>query len=212
MSSTVCETRTRGRPRSEEKRREILRAGIELFTHNGYEGTSVDDIAAAAGVSKQTVYSHYGSKENLFALAVSAKCKQSGIDPDAMDPDLMPEVMLPELARRFVELVTSPEATRVYALCTGKAETHPELGRLFFEHGPLQTKRAVAGYLAAQDRTGRLQIDNPEHAAWQLLSMLKAEAQMRVQFKLKPMRQAEQRSYIDDCVAMFLRAYAPREA
>ncbi len=61
----------RGRPRSEEKRRQIMSAAMELFTSNGFEGTSVDDIAAAARVSKQTVYSHFGCKETLLGLAVS---------------------------------------------------------------------------------------------------------------------------------------------
>ncbi len=100
----------RGRPRSKAKARDILNAATELFTRNGFDATSVDDIAAAAGVSKQTVYSHFGSKEELFGVAISTKCKTSGIDPDEIDPDVPPEAMLPELARRFVALITSDEA------------------------------------------------------------------------------------------------------
>ena len=186
-----------------------MAAAVELFARNGYEGTSVDDIASAAGVSKQTVYSHFGSKENLFGLAVSAKCKTSGIDPEAIDFDAPPEAMLPELARRFVQLVTSPEAIRVHNVCTGSAETHPELGRLFFRHGPLETVDVVAGYLEAQARAGRLRIQNPRNAAWQLLGMLKAESHMRLQFNLEPVPAEEVQDYVDNCVAMFLRAYAP---
>ena len=55
----------RGRPRSKAKARDIMDAATELFTHNGFDATSVDDIAAAAGVSKQTVYSHFGTKRRL---------------------------------------------------------------------------------------------------------------------------------------------------
>jgi AcrR family transcriptional regulator len=186
-----------------------MAAAVELFARNGFEGTSVDDIAAAAGVSKQTVYSHFGCKENLFGLAVSAKCKTSGIDPEAIDLDAPPEVTLPELARRFLHLVTSPEAIRVHNVCTGSAETHPELGRLFFKHGPLETVDVVAGYLEAQARAGRLRIDEPRSAAWQLLGMLKAESHMRLQFNLEPVPAREIERYLRDCVAMFLRAYAP---
>lgn len=210
MSQLTCEPKSRGRPRSETKRREILDAAVDLFTRNGYEGTSVDDIAAAAGVSKQTVYSHYGSKENLFGLAVSTKCKQSGIDPDAIDPNVPPEEMLPELARRFLNLVTSPGAIRVYAVCTGNAASHPELARLFFEHGPVQTKHVVADYLAAQVKAGRLEIEDTEEAAWQLLCMLKAEAHMRIQFNLEPCSCEALERYVGSCVDMFLRAYRPR--
>ena len=209
MNQVAAETKGRGRPRSEEKAREIMCAATELFTQNGYEHTSVDDIGARAGVSKQTVYSHYGSKENLFALAVSNKCKTSGINPDAIDLDVPPEIMLPILAERFLNLITSPEAVRVYALCTGSAETHPELGRLFFEHGPLQTKQAVEEYLAAQRDAGRLAIEDVGQAAWQLLSMLKSEAHMRIQFNLEPLDEDRQAAYVKSCVEMFLRAYSP---
>ncbi|HET6586161.1 MAG TPA: helix-turn-helix domain-containing protein, partial [Oleiagrimonas sp.] len=49
-----------------EKRAAILAASIDLFTRQGFEGTSMDAVATAAGVSKLTVYSHFGDKDNLF--------------------------------------------------------------------------------------------------------------------------------------------------
>lgn len=201
--------RTPGRPKSARKRREILKAAVDLFTNQGYDGTSVDDIAEAAGVSKQTVYSHFGNKETLFAIAVETKCKQSGIDPDLIDTQAPPEKMLLELGRRFVGLLTSPEAVRVHCVCTSSAETHPELGRLFFEHGPLQTVEVVADYLSDQHRRGRLSVEDPRHAAWQFLCMLKGEAQMRAQFNLKRQSTEQLDAYIKSSVDMFLRAYAP---
>lgn len=210
MSSHAAQQDTQrspGRPRSEKKRVQIMNAAIELFTTNGFEGTSVDEIAARAGVSKQTVYSHYGCKETLFGLAVSTKCKTSGIDPESIDLAVPPDQMLPELARNFIELITSPEAVSVHAICTISADSHPELGQAYFERGPLNTVQAVADYLAAQHRAGNLSVDNPEHAAWQLLCMLKAEAQMRAQFNLDAKDPDELASYVDSCVAMFLRAY-----
>lgn len=134
----------RGRPRSGEKRRQIMSAAMELFTSNGFEGTSVDEL-------------------------------------DLAEP---PEQMLPEIASRFLQLITSPEATRVHAVCTGSADTHPELGQIYFEHGPLQTVEAVATYLEAQDKAQNLRVENPRHAAWQFLCMLKAEEQLRTQFNI----------------------------
>src|SRR3546814_12338908 len=59
-----------GRPKDMEKGSAILDAARRLFTSQGFDGTSMDQIAAGAGVSKPTVYSHYGDKETLFAAVV----------------------------------------------------------------------------------------------------------------------------------------------
>lgn len=203
------ETKARGRPPSEEKRQDILGAATRLFTDQGYEGTSVDDIAAAAGVSKQTVYSHFGSKERLFGVAVSEKCRESGVDADLIDLEAPPARMLPRIARQFVTLVKSPEALRVYAICTNSTDTHPRISELFYRHGPKKTVDALAGYLRVQSDSGRLAVDDPQAAAWQFFCMLKGEAHMRAQFGLTPLDEAQEQDYIDRCTAMFLRAYAP---
>src|SRR5689334_18054603 len=59
--------------RSEQKRGSILGAGRQLFLSNGYQGTSMDQVAAVAAVSKQTVYKHFGEKQELlFAIVTDA--------------------------------------------------------------------------------------------------------------------------------------------
>ncbi len=212
MTRAADIARSPGRPKSRRKRQKILSAAVELFTEKGYEGTSVDDIARVAGVSKQTVYSHYNNKQTLFALAVETKCRDSGMDPEFIDPETEPRTMLLELGRRFVGLLVSPEAVRVHSVCTSSADTHPELGRLFFEHGPLQAVEVVSNYLATLDERKKLEIKEPVIAAWQFFGMLKAEAQMRAQFNLERQSREELDAYIRSCVDMFLRAYAPRGA
>ncbi len=208
-SKKAATPRGPGRPRSVEKKRRILAAATELFTRNGFEATSVDDIAAQAGVSKQTVYSHFGSKEGLFGVSIANKCRSSGIDAEELDAEAPPEQMLPEIARRFVGLVTSDEAISVHTVCCASRESHPELGRLFFENGPLETVRVVSAYLAGQHRAGRLHVPDPEQAAWQFLCMLMAESKIRAEFDLPPITARKQRAYERACVDMFLRAFAP---
>src|SRR5690606_31620579 len=68
-----------GRPKDLEKGSAILDAARRLFTTQGFDGASMDQIAAAAGVSKLTVYSHYGDKETLFAEVVKSYCEQQGL-------------------------------------------------------------------------------------------------------------------------------------
>jgi AcrR family transcriptional regulator len=62
-------------PRSTKKRRAIVEAARALFLRKGYVATSMDEIAADAGVSKQTVYSHFADKEGLFTQIVTAAVK-----------------------------------------------------------------------------------------------------------------------------------------
>ena len=65
-----------GRPKDQAKRLAILEAAKTLFMRNGYEGSSMDAIAAEAGVSKLTVYNHFTDKETLFSAAVKSKCEE----------------------------------------------------------------------------------------------------------------------------------------
>src|SRR5436305_15065188 len=68
--------------RSGRKRRAIIDAATRLFLDGGgYRGTSMDEIAALSGVSKQTVYKHFTDKEALFRAIVMATVDQAG---DAM--------------------------------------------------------------------------------------------------------------------------------
>lgn len=64
-----------GRPKDLAKREAILEAAKALFLSLGYANTSMDAVAAAAGVSKLTVYSHFTDKQTLFCSAVMATCQ-----------------------------------------------------------------------------------------------------------------------------------------
>ena len=75
MSKPACEpssprSASPGRPKDLEKRAAILAAAKQLFPEQGFDGTSMDAIATAAGVSKLTVYSHFTDKEGLFVEAI----------------------------------------------------------------------------------------------------------------------------------------------
>ena len=74
--SAVVKNAGPGRPKDLEKRAAILNVAKRLFTTQGFDGTSMDAIAAAAGVSKLTVYSHFQDKERLFAAAVECVCAE----------------------------------------------------------------------------------------------------------------------------------------
>ncbi|MFD4031567.1 TetR family transcriptional regulator [Streptomyces sp. NPDC058637] len=66
----------RVRMTGKERREQLLDIGRALFADKGFEGTSVEEIAARAGVSKPVVYEHFGGKEGLYAVVVDREMRQ----------------------------------------------------------------------------------------------------------------------------------------
>src|SRR5829696_4623111 len=126
--------------RSTRKRRAILDAATTVFLRNGYLGTSMDEIAALAGVSKQTIYKHFTDKEQLFSAIILGTIDRVGEpfyaridtlqDTDDLDKDLG------ALARRLITIVMQPQVLALRRLVIGEAERFPQLGRAYYERGP----------------------------------------------------------------------------
>lgn len=201
--------KVKGRPKSKEKRQQILQAAEDLFTRHGFEGVSMDLVAEQANVSKQTVYSHFQSKEKLFSATISQACEANMLSAAFIDEHAPCEEMLLEIARRFIHLLLSRGAIQIYRLAVGNAEQHPHLAQLFYQAGPQHTVRTVADYLARQQEIGTLNITNPHQAACQFLSMLEGDmviqAMLNVSNALEESAQVE--DYLKSCVALFVRAY-----
>lgn len=200
----------KSRSKSEEKGFQILDAAVELFTEQGFASTSMDQIAKRAGVSKQTVYSHYGSKEELFVAAIGCKCIAHQLTPELFDPSSDPRSQLLSVARHFADLMMSRESVQVARTCISEAETYPQLSQLFYEAGPERVIGLLTALLERFDRSGRLCIPEPRFAAVQFLKMVQGEQRMRLEFNVGGlMADDEYQRYLTLCVDMFLRAYAP---
>ena len=134
--------------RSARKRQTILSAGQELFLINGYSGTSMDQVAAAAAVSKQTVYKHFGEKrELLFAIVTDALDSVAGSIRDriyALAESADVETDLVALAGDYLRAVLHESVVQLRRLVIGEANRLPELARLYYEHAPLRTLTALA--------------------------------------------------------------------
>lgn len=208
MKNEKRRRRPRGRPKSEAKKQRIRSAAIELFVRHGYEGTSMDMVAGAADVSKQTLYSHFDGKDDLFAAAVEELCRTIGL-PGDLDAETRPlRTVLTGIGRGFLTLLLSAEAVRLYRLVLGNAGAHPEVGRIFYETGPRTFIARLSALLEARAARGEIEIAEPRLAAAQLFSMLRGELHMRVALGVKariPRRELER--WVDDCVDVFLRGH-----
>lgn len=199
-----------GRPKDLGKRAAILDAAKRMFTAQGYDGVSMDQIAAEAGVSKLTVYSHFGDKEALFAAAVKAHC-EAGL-PDSLF-EVAAEVPLRErllqIGRAFYAMVSGPEAIAGHRiLCTPQITTS-SLPRLFWEAGPKRMQLAFAALLERRIAAGELVIDDVPRAAAQFFTLLKGEPHAQLVFGCcdRPDAKAVE-AHLVASVDLFLRGYA----
>jgi TetR/AcrR family transcriptional repressor of mexJK operon len=155
--------------RSAQKRRAIVEAATGAFLRDGYPGTSMDQIAGLAHVSKQTVYKHFTDKESLFVEIVNATVT------DVIDP-VHEEVLrlrnsgdieadLGDLARRQLRSVMQPQLLELRRLVIAEANRFPELGRTFYDRGPGRTMAALATVFQRLAARGVLRIEDPDLAA-----------------------------------------------
>ncbi|MBT1444920.1 TetR/AcrR family transcriptional regulator [Shewanella sp. JM162201] len=193
--------------RTEQKRQAILEAAIELFCGQGFPNTSMDEVARLAGVSKQTVYSHYGNKDDLFIAAIEAKCVMHDITPEMLADISNPQRVLRHFAQRFGEMIVSGEALTVYRACVSQADTHPEISRLYFAGGPGVMLILLGDFFRRVEEAGAYRFGNPRHAATRLCLMLFGERRLRMELGLAPEdTDDERREYLNATVDMFLAA------
>ncbi|HEY3732931.1 MAG TPA: TetR/AcrR family transcriptional regulator [Streptosporangiaceae bacterium] len=205
-----------GESRSERKRRVILEAATSAFLCNGYLGASVDEIAALAAVSKQTVYKHFGDKEGLFADVVTAMVDEAS-DPLCQEVLSLTdsgdiEADLRDLARRQLTLVLAPRLMQLRRLVIGEVVRFPELGRMFYERGQGRTVAALATSFESLAARGLLQLDDPLAAAahfnWLFMSAPLNQA-MLLEHGEAP-DPADLERYADSGVRIFLASYDRR--
>jgi TetR/AcrR family transcriptional repressor of mexJK operon len=198
-----------GRPKDLGKRASILEAAKRLFLEQGYQGVSMDQIAAAAGVSKLTVYSHFGDKEALFSEAIAAKCREVLPDELFVNPPEGPlREQLRTIGHAFFALITSEEAINMQRMMNTPGSAEHGLRELFWNAGPRRVQEVFAGFLQARVEQAQLDIADVALASSQFFSLLKGDLHpLMVCGLCQQHTEAEVARHIDDTVDFFLRAY-----
>jgi AcrR family transcriptional regulator len=139
--------RKRGRPTADERRAretEILTSALGVFLRSGYGASTVDELAAAAQVTKRTLYTYYGDKARLFAAMVRDLAAAVSLDATSDDDTL--EV----LATRIVSRIHSDELVGLHRLVIAESARFPELALILHRRGDARHIARLAGHLRAE--------------------------------------------------------------
>lgn len=200
-----------GRPKDLEKRQALLDSAARLFLEQGFERTTVDAIAARAGVSKLTVYSHFDGKDGLFKALIAEKCGEhfEAREFTALAP-LGPREALTRVAKGFLSLMFHPDVVALHRVLMNAASHGSSMNQTFWDSGPAPTIDSLAALLGRFDANGELRVPRPAAAADQFLSMLKGVEHLRVLLNVGEVPGSRRlKALAEDTVDMFLRAYAP---
>ncbi|TDF35488.1 TetR/AcrR family transcriptional regulator [Alteromonadaceae bacterium M269] len=181
-----------GRPKNLKKRQQILTAASELFLQQGFSASSMDNVAQSAGVSKQTVYSHFANKEALFTAVIQHKVDEYQLDGETTGCQKLPlNDRLTNIATRFVKLLQDSEVNAMYRVVIGEINTAPRAAELFYEAGP-QHSFDMLYYLFKEAGFTRLTQHESQRIAVEFFNLLKGEYHMRAMLGLDYAMTAEQ--------------------
>ena len=200
--------------RSGRKHKAIMEAATTVFLAKGYLGATVDEIAAMAAVSKQTVYKHFADKEQLFAAIVLATTDDIDelvrLIASTLTDTVDIERDLGRLARRLITALMEPNLLRLRRLVIANADRLPHLGRAWYERGFERVLTTLAGcFKHLGHELPRL--DNPVMAAHHFVGLLLWLPVNKAMFSgdSQSSTPADLERYADSAVATFLAAYGP---
>jgi TetR/AcrR family transcriptional repressor of mexJK operon len=201
---------------SDRKHQSMVDAARRLFLEQGYEGTSMEQIAVKAGVSKQTVYKHFADKQKLFSEIVLATTSQVDrivgliAGPMVETRDLKRDLTL--LGRQFIAELMHPPVLRLRRLVIANADRMPDLGRTWYEQGFERVLGTLAATFAALSRRRLLSVEDPLIAAHHFVGLLLWIPVNRAMFtgNEEPYTKAALDRYADSAVRAFLAAYAAK--
>lgn len=199
----------RGRPRDPERLQRIVAAAARQFHEHGLSGTSMDAIAAEAGVSKMTIYSHFSSKGELFIAAVASRTAElMGAEMPPLDP-LKPKQALMAVGRAFLRLIRDEQVVQHHRILFGLRDAHPEVRQAFHDQGPDRMLQALAAYLAEATRQGALKVKQPALAADQFMGLFLGAGQLRHLLNLRKPSEQEDEALLKANVSLFIKGHEP---
>lgn len=191
------------------KRAAIVEAAVRHFLAHGFDATAIEQVAADAGVSKVTIYNHFGDKSALFTAAVECECDKirGHFSLESAAPGTI-RAQLMAIGEAIVAFLFRSEMIQFERRIAAETERDPAIGAAFLAAGPGRMKHAFAAWLAHAAEAGDLTIADPVLAAEQFVSLCKGMGDLEHRFGADT-TPAAHRARLLGAVDVFLAAYGP---
>ncbi|MEM7703247.1 MAG: TetR/AcrR family transcriptional regulator [Pseudomonadota bacterium] len=197
-----------GRPSDQAKRLAILDAASRAFFDDGFAATSIEQVAAEAGVSKVTIYNHFGDKRALFTAAVERECeKMRGYFSIDETREGTIRERLQEIGEGMIAFLSRPEMIQFERRIAAETEVEPAIGHAFLDAGPWRMKQGFAAFLSHANAQGDLKVEDTILAAEQFAALCKGMGDLDQRFG-RDVPAADRTKRINGAVDVFLAAYA----
>ncbi|SEG85064.1 DNA-binding transcriptional regulator, AcrR family [Thermomonospora echinospora] len=209
----AARTRRGGRPTREEAARldrAVRDCALRLFLEHGYEGTSMDAIARAAGTTKATLYKRFTSKEDVFSSVLEwAIMRSDWPRPEPEPPDLDDlEGALTAIAETALRRALDPAMVQLGRIAVTQAARFPEIARRTHAAGFFPRQPLVAELLRRHATTGAIVADDPEILAEHFLGMVAGMPARLASFGIVRDPDVQER-HTRAAVRLFLRSLRP---
>lgn len=180
----------------------VLVGAREVFLRDGFEGTSVDEIARTAGVSKATLYSYFKDKRELFLEVARVECdRMAKTTLSQIDFSAPPQEAFTTAAQNLTRFLLSDFSLQMFRICVAETARFPELGQAFYKNGPEMGHRHMAEYLKVAIARGELIQTDPDMIAEQFSELCRARLWTRAIFGVQDrFSEAEINTVADEAV------------
>jgi len=206
-------TARRGRPTRAEAaqlQQTLREAAVSTFLEYGYDGTTMETIAAAAGITKRTLYARYPDKRAVFLDVIPwalSRSVQGETSPDVDDDDL-PGALL-AIGRGALKRALDPDIVRLQRIAMNESSRFPEFAVSAETLGWSRRQRQVMKLLRHHKSAGNIDVDDIELTAEHFLALVEVLPARLADFGVFRSRRQEER-HLKHAVDLFLNGIRPR--
>ncbi|HEX7131925.1 MAG TPA: TetR/AcrR family transcriptional regulator [Iamia sp.] len=187
-----------------DRRQRYVEVALALFLEQGFNGVSMDQLVAAAGGSKATLYRYFDSKEALFAAIIDDIAARGALADDEDWASVPLRAGLEQLVRVTCTMALADSTIELLRLALGEYPRFPDLARALYERGPGATYARLRRFLEVKREAGEIEVDDLQIAAEQLLGGVIGHQQLRTALGAGRPTDAEIDARIDAAVSTFL--------